>query len=919
MSLSLGIICMNTLLFRLFLAFWIVSLTACGGGSSESSNPNKIEQSIDVKPPVISLNGDSLITINHNDSYIELGAQAIDDVDGEITVIINGLVDSSIIANYDIVYTATDSSNNTSSVTRKVTVKDNTPPDIKLIGNSLMSINHNDTYVELGAKAVDDIDGELTVKISGIVDSSIIGFYDILYTATDSSNNTNTVTRTVIVKDITPPVLTLNGSSLITINHNDSYVELGAKAIDDIDGEVEVIAIGVVDNSTVGSYKIVYTASDSSNNTNNVTRTIRVIDNTPPVITLNGNSLITVNQNEKYDELGATATDETDGVVTVMVAGVVNTSKIGNYEIAYTATDSANNTQTATRTISVIDVTPPILTLNGNSTLTINHSDSYIELGANASDDNDGKLTVKISGTVDTFKLGSYEILYSATDSANNSHSIIRTINVIDITPPTITLNGDRELSLTQWDNYVELGVIAIDNVDENVKITINGEVDNTKVGDFIITYTAMDKSNNEATVTRIVSIIPQRGFITTWTTDPNNTNDKMIIIRTLEEEYDYNYIVDWGDGSLSKNLVGDSAHAYSDPGTYTITINGVFPYLRMNNVDPEKLLTIEQWGDIRWHSLSKSFAGSKNLQGYALDAPDLSRVEDLSWMFLGAEKFNQNIANWDVSSVKNMDRMFMRASNFNQNLNSWNVSSVTNMDSMFYAAWHFNQDLSHWDVSSVKNMDAMFGATQFNQNITTWDVSSVKYMKSMFADNNDFDQDISKWDVSSVIDMRWMFKFSENFNQDIGKWNVSSVTKMNSMFSNAYKFNQDLSNWNVSKVENMEWMFSKARQFNQDISNWDVGSVMDMGYMFNGAKGFNQNLGNWNITSVDNMDWMFYEVTFSKENYDQLLIGWSKQNLKDNIFLHGGYSVYSLKSLDSRERLIDLYNWRILDGGLEL
>jgi|GEM_PF-1262134 len=78
--------------------------------------------SVDTTPPVITLNGDANITLTEGEIYNELGATALDDVDGEIDVSISGDVNGSIGGIYTITYTATDSSNNSASKTRTVNI-----------------------------------------------------------------------------------------------------------------------------------------------------------------------------------------------------------------------------------------------------------------------------------------------------------------------------------------------------------------------------------------------------------------------------------------------------------------------------------------------------------------------------------------------------------------------------------------------------------------------------------------------------------------------------------------------------------------------------------------------------------------------------------------------------------------------------
>ena len=87
----------------------------------------------------------------------------------------------------------------------------------------------------------------------------------------------------------------------------------------------------------------------------------------------------------------------------------------------------------------------------------------------------------------------------------------------------------------------------------------------------------------------------------------------------------------------------------------------------------------------------------------------DVSRVTDMSWLFVGQTTFDDNISEWDVSNVTRMKGMFHQARAFNQPLNQWNVSSVTDMSLMFRHTQHFCRPLDSWDVSQVTNMRQMF------------------------------------------------------------------------------------------------------------------------------------------------------------------------------------------------------------------
>ena len=227
-------------------------------------------------------------------------------------------------------------------------------------------------------------------------------------------------------------------------------------------------------------------------------------------------------------------------------------------------------------------------------------------------------------------------------------------------------------------------------------------------------------------------SSLAQRPFITTWKTDnPGKSEDNQITIPTTGTGYDYT--VDWGDGTTNSNVTGNITHTYAEVGTYTVSISGDFPRIFFNNYfgnsilgDEEKILTVEQWGDISWTSMERAFAGCKNLTVPATDAPDLTQVTNLNSMFLLASSFNQPINHWNVSGIKIMDRMFYIATGFDQPLDNWDVSNVTNMRDMFVAAYSFNQPLDQWGISSVTSMIRIFensglSISNYDATLTAW------------------------------------------------------------------------------------------------------------------------------------------------------------------------------------------------------
>ena len=349
-----------------------------------------------------------------------------------------------------------------------------------------------------------------------------------------------------------------------------------------------------------------------------------------------------------------------------------------------------------------------------------------------------------------------------------------------------------------------------------------------------------------------------ERPFVMTWTAKQGET----VRIPVDDGDGTYGatgeYTVDWGDGTV-ETINGTAKHRYSDAGNYSISITGNYTKIYLHGSSPKGLLSIDQWGDVKWTSMAYAFSGARNMVYNTTDVPDLSSVTDTRYMFYFAKKFNGDLPSWNVSGVTDMSHMFYETTAFNGNITTWDVSNVTDMSWMFYESDTFNQDISSWNVSGVTDMSWMFSrAFAFNQDISPWDVSGVKDMSRMFANDIDFNKDISTWNVSGVTDMHHMFYGAYEFNHDISIWDVSGVTDMSHMFQFAYRFNQDISSWNVSGVTDMGNMFRWAERFNGNISSWDVSGVTDMRYMFHIAKKFNGDLSSWNVSGVTDMSNMF-------------------------------------------------------------
>ena len=379
-----------------------------------------------------------------------------------------------------------------------------------------------DTYVEPGFTAIDNYDGDITsiVDVSGTVDVNTVGTYYISYNVSDACGNQATeVVRTIDVVDTTPPVITLNDASNITLEVFDPYVEYGVTAVDNIDGDItnNVDTSGNVDVNTVGTYHVTYNVTDTCGNVAiEKVRTIHVVDTTPPIITLIGDALIKTEANIPYVDPGATAIDNYDGDISnnIDILNNVNTDVNGTYTITYNVTDSNGNAATEViRTVIVQDTTPPVITLIGVSNETIEVHTPYVDPGVYAVDNYDGDISnnVTVINNLNANILGTYTIKYTVSDSTGNKAiPVIRTIHVVDTTPPVITLTDASFITLEGGiDTYEEPGFTAIDNYDGDITsiVDVSGTVDVNTVGTYYISYNVSDACGNQEVV-RTIEVI---------------------------------------------------------------------------------------------------------------------------------------------------------------------------------------------------------------------------------------------------------------------------------------------------------------------------------------------------------------------------------------------------------------------------
>lgn len=161
------------------------------------------------------------------------------------------------------------------------------------------------------------------------------------------------------------------------------------------------------------------------------------------------------------------------------------------------------------QTIYLDYVSPLNLKLNKKDNITLNVFEEYQEYGAKASfRDKNISDKIKITGNVDTTKVGKYTITYEI-DHKYKHQKITRKIEVVDREAPQLTLNGEEQISITEGNNFDDPGIIAIDNYDGDIsnKVEQESNLDINKPGNYTITYNVEDSSGNKTSITRQIEV----------------------------------------------------------------------------------------------------------------------------------------------------------------------------------------------------------------------------------------------------------------------------------------------------------------------------------------------------------------------------------------------------------------------------
>ena len=417
----------------------------------------------------------------------------------------------------------------------------------EIVTGDSFAVETNSAVSVITATASDAIDATIAdVTVSVTKDGApyaeatfVNGDYVLTVTATDSEGISATVTKSFTVRDTTPPTITYTGETNRSVDEGTDVPVFEATAQDNIDASVTVVPewspADYKDNDNKmkpGVYTVTLTATDAAGNRAEYAQkiTVTVRDITAPVITLS-QTTYTASVNEAAPDFKdiVTVTDNYDtsvGFEAVWPSGALTDGKVnygdGSWEVTITAKDAAENAaESKTITVTVADITPPVITLGSGvlTTYTLSAGDDAPAITATVTDNSGAAIEPVIvwpqGAKTDEGKLnaGTWQVTVSAADAAGNeAEEIVITVYVTtpDTTDPVITVSGPTEYAAG---DELALVFTAVDETDGAVQVSVSYQQgmfdENGKLaaGEWTVTATAKDEAGNDAEKTVTVTV----------------------------------------------------------------------------------------------------------------------------------------------------------------------------------------------------------------------------------------------------------------------------------------------------------------------------------------------------------------------------------------------------------------------------
>lgn len=374
------------------------------------------------------------------------------------------------------------------------------------------------------------------------VNCSQVGSVTVTINAVDASGNATTATKVIEVRDQLAPALVTKTYTLALNAFGNGQIT-STNVINTLTDNCGTPTVSLsktnFDCTNLGVNSVVVTAVDANGNSVSSTAAVTVVDNTAPVlttpsipvvVTLSAAGTATLAQNAVV----VSTSDNCSPVTVAYSPSVFNCTNVGNNTVTVTATDASNNVTTANVSVTVQDVTAPVInvvaaavTKQLSATGSVNILLSDVMTSATDNCTASSAITVTYTpSVVNCNGKGNVPVTITATDASGNTTTTVKNVLVVDAINPTISLTSTTlSLPLNAAGNAsIPVGfATATDNCGAPALTFSKSTFDCANLGVNNVTVTAVDGSGNTATAQITVTVVDNTAPALTLVNGPIN------------------------------------------------------------------------------------------------------------------------------------------------------------------------------------------------------------------------------------------------------------------------------------------------------------------------------------------------------------------------------------------------------------
>ncbi|WP_047545987.1 gliding motility-associated C-terminal domain-containing protein [Psychroserpens sp. Hel_I_66] len=487
----------------------------CGNTATENQNITIT----DTSAPDLTIPADVTVECTESTEPANTGEATANDTCGNVTIT---YTDSSIAncGNTQTItrtWTATDDCGNTVSDTQTINVLDTTPPTITIPGDKTMECGADTDPQNTGTATASDTCGNVTIDYTDATVDNCGNTQTITrtWTATDECGNSVSGIQMVVIEDNEAPTLSVPADVTVECTESTEPANTGEATANDTCGNVTITYTdsSIANCGNTQTITRTWTATDDCGNTVSDTQTINVLDTTPPTITIPGDKTMECGADTDPQNTGTATASDTCGNVTIDYtdATVDNCGNTQTITRTWTATDECGNSVSGIQMVVIEDNEAPTLSVPADVTVECTESTEPANTGEATANDTCGNVTITYTDS-SIANCGNTQTItrtWTATDDCGNTVSDTQTINVLDTTPPTITIPGDKTMECGADTDPQNTGTATASDTCGNVTIDYtDATVDNCGNTQTITrTWTATDECGNSVSGIQMVVI----------------------------------------------------------------------------------------------------------------------------------------------------------------------------------------------------------------------------------------------------------------------------------------------------------------------------------------------------------------------------------------------------------------------------